>query len=93
MTMTMFPTQPLRRVMLRAAGATGLACMAPMALSQDYPARTVNLLHGFAPGGNTDVIARLLAGELAKGLGQATVVDSKPGAGGNIAANMEIGRA
>ena len=88
MTMTMFPTQPLRRVMLRAAGATGLACMAPMALSQDYPARTVNLLHGFAPGGNTDVIARLLAGELAKGLGQATVVDSKPGAGGNIAANM-----
>ena len=45
---------------------------------------TRNLLHGFAPGRKTDVIARLLAGELAKGLGQATVFDPEPGAGGNV---------
>lgn len=77
-----------RRRFVQGAGALALGAALPLAWAQEYPAKSISLLHGFAPGGNTDVIARLLAVELAKGLGQATVVESKPGAGGNIAANL-----
>jgi tripartite-type tricarboxylate transporter receptor subunit TctC len=46
----------------------------------------VKLLHGFGAGGNADAVARILATELGKSLGQAVVVEPKPGAGGTIAA-------
>ena len=55
-------------------------------LAQDYPARPVKLIQGFAPGGNADIIARVLAQAMTKGLGQPVVVESRPGAGGNIGA-------
>ncbi|MFP8778538.1 tripartite tricarboxylate transporter substrate binding protein [Hydrogenophaga sp. RWCD_12] len=54
--------------------------------AQTYPERPVRVLHGFAAGGNADVVARLVATELAKGLGQPLVVEPKAGAGGTIAA-------
>jgi tripartite-type tricarboxylate transporter receptor subunit TctC len=56
------------------------------ALAQDFPARPLKIIQGFAPGGNADIIARVLAQEIAKGLGQPVVVESRPGAGGNIGA-------
>lgn len=50
-----------------------------------YPSRPLSLVHGFAPGGNADVISRIVADQLSKDLGQPVVVEPKPGAGGNIA--------
>src|SRR5947209_1465302 len=41
--------------------------------------------HGFAAGGNADIVARIVASEMSQGLGQQVVVEAKPGAGGNIA--------
>jgi len=55
------------------------------ALAQGYPARPVSVVVGFAPGGGTDAVARILAKDLGNGLGQQIVVENKTGAGGNIA--------
>ena len=65
---------------------TGL-CLAAAASTnaQVYPSRTVSMVIGFAPGGGTDTAARIIARYLAEEMGQAVVVDNKPGAGGNIA--------
>ena len=54
--------------------------------AQTYPTRTVRLIVGFAAGGGTDVVARLLAQKLAETLGQPFVVENKPGATGTIGA-------
>jgi tripartite-type tricarboxylate transporter receptor subunit TctC len=62
------------------------APLAPPAAAQDFPVRPLKIVQGFAPGGNADIIARILAQEMAKGLGQPIVVESRPGAGGNIGA-------
>jgi len=59
------------------AGVTGAAA--------GYPDRPVRILVGFAAGGPTDVIARIVAQKLSASLGQQFYVDDKPGAGGNIA--------
>jgi tripartite-type tricarboxylate transporter receptor subunit TctC len=52
----------------------------------DYPNRPLHLIVGYPPGGSTDVAARLLAEGLGKKLGQAVIVENRPGGGGNIAA-------
>ena len=56
------------------------------AAAQDYPNRSIKFLHGFPPGGNVDVIARLLANEMSKDLGQPIIVEARPGAAGSLAA-------
>ncbi len=72
----------------RVAGAALVACAVSgmSAWAQEYPQRPIKIIQGFAPGGNADSIARLLGQEMSKGLGQPIVVEAKPGAGGNIAA-------
>lgn len=67
-------------------GAALALALPLIASAQTYPDRPVRVLHGFAAGGNADVVARLVAAELAKGLGQPLVVEPKAGAGGTIAA-------
>jgi tripartite-type tricarboxylate transporter receptor subunit TctC len=73
--------------------ALGLALLAPQGVpAQDapYPSRTVRLIAGAAPGGNPDVIGRLLAAKYQEALGQAFVVENMPGAGGVVAANVVV---
>ncbi len=54
--------------------------------AQDYPNHLIKMIHGFPPGGNVDIIARLLGQEMQKGLGQNIVIEAKPGLAGSIAA-------
>jgi tripartite-type tricarboxylate transporter receptor subunit TctC len=73
---------PRRKLMLLLASALALA--APAARAEDYPSRPVRLIVPFAPGGFTDVVARILAQKLSAAMGQAFVVENKAGAGSTI---------
>jgi tripartite-type tricarboxylate transporter receptor subunit TctC len=67
--------------------ALGIAFAAPTsALGQDWPSKPVRVVVGYAAGGGNDIIIRLMAPELQKGLGQPIVVENKPGAQSIIAA-------
>jgi tripartite-type tricarboxylate transporter receptor subunit TctC len=69
-----------------AVALMALAALAGAASGQSYPNRLIKFVHGFPPGGNIDIIARLLANEMAKGLGQSIVIEPKPGVAGSLAA-------
>ena len=69
----------------RALIAAALAAPA-VARAQAYPTRPISLLVGFAPGGGTDIIARLLAPRLQEEFGQPIAVENRPGASGTVAA-------
>ena len=75
----------IRRRFLSITGATitGLAA-SPLVCAQAYPARSVRVIVPFAPGGATDIIARLILQELSKQLGQQFYVENLAGASGNI---------
>ncbi|WP_108459694.1 Bug family tripartite tricarboxylate transporter substrate binding protein [Devosia naphthalenivorans] len=53
-------------------------------LAQDYPSKPINLILGFAPGGTTDIIARLIGPALESELGQRVIVENRTGAAGNV---------
>jgi tripartite-type tricarboxylate transporter receptor subunit TctC len=71
-----------------AAAVTILVGLSSAALAQpqSYPNHIIHMLQGFPPGGNVDIIARILAHEMEKGLGQSIVVEAKPGLAGALAA-------
>jgi tripartite-type tricarboxylate transporter receptor subunit TctC len=53
--------------------------------AQTYPGKPIRLVVPFAPGGSSSIVARAIAAEMEKGLGQPIVIDNKPGGGGNVA--------
>ena len=61
---------------------------AQAASAQDYPVKSVRLIAAAAPGGNPDVLARMLAAKLAESFGRPFVVENIPGAGGVVAAEL-----
>ncbi len=73
------------------AGAVALA-LPSMALAQAFPTKPIRLIVPFPPGGLIDNMARLVGTRLGQELGQAVVVENKPGAGGNVGA-AEVARA
>ena len=71
--------------MIKRLGAAAL--LAPVVVwAQAWPTKPVRVIVTFAPGGSSDVVARLISGPLQQKLGQTVVVDNKPGAGGTIGA-------
>jgi tripartite-type tricarboxylate transporter receptor subunit TctC len=78
-----------RRTVL--GGLAGFS-LAGNADAEDWPSRTITIIHGFPAGGPSDVIARLIADGLSRSLGQAVIVEARPGASGTAAA-AQVARA
>ena len=75
-----------RKFVRLAAAAAALPVMSHFAWAQTYPSRPVRVIVPFAPGGQTDVVARLVAQKLSEQLGNQFFVENVGGAGGNIGA-------
>ena len=73
---------------IRLAVGFFLAVMTSMLWAQSWPTKPVRMIIAFPPGGPTDLVSRVLAQKLSEQLGQQVIVDNKPGAGGNIAAEL-----
>ena len=79
----------MKNLILKAAAALLALAASTLALAQgDWPSRQITIVVGFSPGGSTDFVARIMAEEFRKTWGQTVVVENKPGAGGNIGANL-----
>ena len=75
-------------VRTRAFVCAALLACAPLAHAQKYPVKPVRIVVGFQPGGATDISARAIAQKLTDALGGSFIVDNRPGAAGNIAADL-----
>jgi tripartite-type tricarboxylate transporter receptor subunit TctC len=77
----------MHRRSLLASLTLSLVAASPLAWSQAYPSKPVRLIVPFAPGGTTDIVARVLSEKIGGPLGQTLVVENKAGGGGSVGAN------
>ena len=84
---------PRRKFLHLAAGAAALPTVPRFAWAQTYPTRPVRIMVGFAAGGATDIVARIMGQWLSERLGQQFVVENRPGAGTNIATEVVVNAA
>jgi tripartite-type tricarboxylate transporter receptor subunit TctC len=68
--------------------ALALLCLTAPAAAETYPSHPIRVIVPYTPGGITDIVARLVGQKLGERLGQTVVVDNRPGAGGNLAAEL-----
>ncbi len=82
----------MRRIIISSSSIMAvLAMMAgggAVAAQSDYPTKSIRFLVGYAPGGGTDIMARVVAAKLTESLGQQVIVDNRPGANANLAAEI-----
>jgi tripartite-type tricarboxylate transporter receptor subunit TctC len=76
---------PRRDFLRLTAGAAALPALSQAATAEDYPSKPVRILVGYAPGGTTGTLARMIGQRLADRLGQQFLVETRAGAGTNIA--------
>jgi tripartite-type tricarboxylate transporter receptor subunit TctC len=81
---------PRRQFLHLAAGAAVLPAASRIARAQAYPTRPVHLLEGFGAGSAPDIVARLIGQALSERLGQSFVIENRPGASSNIAAEAVV---
>ena len=79
-----------RRLLQLAVGAAALPTVSRIARAQAYPTRPVRIIVGFAPGGASDIITRLMGQWLSERLGQPFVIENRPGGGTNIATEAVV---
>src|SRR5262245_53766389 len=84
---------PRRKFLHLAAGAAAMPTVSHVAWAQAYPTKPVRWIVGFAPAGGNDIVARLMGQWLTERLGQPFVIDNRPGAATNIAAEAAINAA
>jgi tripartite-type tricarboxylate transporter receptor subunit TctC len=84
------PTTARRSLALAALAIFGVAVTARAQTAANWPTKPIRVVVGFAPGGSTDVMARILSQTLSESLGQPVIIDNKPGASGNISASEVV---
>jgi tripartite-type tricarboxylate transporter receptor subunit TctC len=81
---------PRRNFLHLAAGAAALPAVSSIARAQAYPTRPVRIIVGLAPGGGTDIVARLIGQWLSERLGQQFVIENRPGAASNVGTEVVV---
>ena len=81
---------PRRKFLHLAAGAAVLPALLRIASAQAYPARPVRIVVAFPAGGSSDIVARLVGQWLSERLGQAFIIENRPGAGTNIGTEVVV---
>jgi len=81
---------PRRKFLHLAAGAAALPAFSRIARAQAYPSRPVRWIVGFPPGGGADTVTRIVGQPLSERLGQQVIIENRPGASTNIAAQAVI---
>jgi tripartite-type tricarboxylate transporter receptor subunit TctC len=79
-----------RKILQLAAGTAALAAMARVNAAQSYPTRPVRVIVGYAAGGVSDILARLMGQKLSQRLGQPFLIENRPGAGSNIGTELVV---
>ena len=79
-----------RRLLALSAASLAAASTPRRVRAESYPSRPVHWIVGFAPGGSTDILARVIGQYLAEKLGQSFIIENRPGAGSNIATEVVV---